>query len=229
MRNFQYFLYYIFVFFIFIGCTSNENDEIGGTQTYTVNDLIEIASKYGVNFQPNKKMTDFKLSHADIIDFEFKMKEMSKLKGKFSLYTVGVNKMEMANKTAANRLKTRSRAEYVKDDSWESKPYISSIYTCNCSVTWWLFYDEHDTVCKMTAAVHASVYDIYGNGMSDFLGTNNRFDDIKYVRYFELIAFYGNILYPFYKDSYEVGHFTISYEGEVYPDYPSNSFVKWYF
>ena len=55
------------------------------------------------------------------------------------------------------------------------------------------------------------------------------FDDIKYVRFFEMIVFYGNILYPFSKDSYELGHFTISYEGEVHPDYPSNSFVKWYF
>ena len=52
--------------FTLIGCTSNEKDVLDNVQFYTTDDLVEIASEYGIKFQPQKEAVGIHLSQADM-------------------------------------------------------------------------------------------------------------------------------------------------------------------
>ena len=58
-------LYIIFMSFTLIGCTSNEKDVLDNVQFYTTDDLVEIASEYGIKFQPQKEAVGIHLSQAE--------------------------------------------------------------------------------------------------------------------------------------------------------------------
>lgn len=59
----------IFMSFTLIGCTSNEKDVLDNAQLYTADDLVEIASEYGIKFQPQKEAVGIRLSQAEMDSF----------------------------------------------------------------------------------------------------------------------------------------------------------------
>lgn len=75
-------LYIIFMSFTLIGCTSNEKDVLDNAQLYTADDLVEIASEYGIKFQPQKEAVGIRLSQAEMDSFIVKLNGLKGLRGK---------------------------------------------------------------------------------------------------------------------------------------------------
>lgn len=211
-----------------VGCSSGE-DGISSDekqQQYTVEDLVKIASKYGVRFQPNAEASSVAFSKADIDSFELKVKSLAGIEGKYHFGVYSSNKAKMLSKKLRFRLKTRTEITSSKDDSHDYPTYKESIYTCDCTLSWVKYY-EGSKVCRFDAMLIAKVQDEYGYSVSDNLDTHTTPANLKYLSFSDWVTFNGDMEWPFEKGGQKLGHFTISYDGEYHFPDPDGSFINW--
>lgn len=207
---------------VFLGsCTSN--DELDRTQSYTVSDLIEVASKYGVKFQPCSDAQSMKLSKADVDSFEVEIQAISRLKGKYPLVKTGRNEVKMQQRINSNRLKTRATAETVDSDSYPFPTYSKGFYTCDCTLYWMLVFADNGELIQFNANASISVWN-----MDSLPGSVDGYT-CNYVPWLNAVECRGSVLCPYYRQHMTLGYITISVYAIVYVGRTEDSYINWMF
>lgn len=222
------FLYMVLLLFVLIGCTSNEQDEFNNSRNYKVTDLVEIASEYGIIFQPQKEFGNVRLSQNDIDSFRVQVNRLREFKGKYIFDSYVKTSHKGVLEKYSNQFTTRSNRDSLYSDTYDFKTsYYNSYYACNCTVEWSIIYAENGEYLESYTGASVSVLNQL-DGMSASDSMNSEFDkNISFVPWLEAIEFQGSLLVPYRRANLPIGYFSLGYYGCVMPHDLNGSFIKW--
>lgn len=221
-------LYIIFSCFVLIGCTSNENDVLDNAKKYNINDLVEIASEYGIIFQPQKDSVDIRFSQKEIDSFRVHLNGLKGLKGRHSFDGWVNPRYKTVSEKYGHSFSTRSKMDSLYSDSYDFKTsYYNSYYACDCTVEWSIIYDENGEYLKSYAGASVSVLN-----KLDGMSASNSFDSetdnsISFSPWLEAFEFQGSLLVPYRRANLPIGYFTLGYYGCVTIHDLERSFIEW--
>lgn len=221
-------LYIIFMSFTLIGCTSNEKDVLDNVQFYTTDDLVEIASEYGIKFQPQKEAVGIHLSQAEMDSFIVKLNGLKGLRGKRIFDRCIKTENEEQSIKYNVQFPTRSKIDSLYDKSYSFETnYYNSYYACDCTVAWSILFDENGEYSKSYASAFVSILNqLDGMSASDEIDSESK-DDISFTPWLNAFEFQGSLLVPYKRANLPIGYFTLGYYGCVMISDLDGSFIEW--
>lgn len=206
-----------------VGCSDDEptgNHE----REYVVNDLVEIAKEYGMEFVPQKDVLYKKLTLEEVSTFKKQLELLQGIKGSYALKSNKEGSAVMQRRNGNFRkLKSRAEAE-VKEAEYDYPKYSGGGYICDCRISWYRIIDENKHTTNNYFFVETIVSGMYGTS-THVISNKDAFSGISYDDISCCITFEGCMDYgaPGY------GYIKIYYSGTYNPYIEAMNQVSWSF
>lgn len=217
-------LYFLVFFLTFVSC-SVEEDDSHTQKEYVVNDLVEIAKQYGMEFEPLKDIRFKKLTSEEVQAFKNELESLSGIKGTYTIKNIKKGEAVMLqNGSRLRKLKTRSELELIEEPDYEYPTKNEGGYICNCLIRMHHVLNKEKNTKETFVFVEASVSGLYGTA-TDRISNKGGYAGVYYDDFDYTFNFSGHFQYgaPGY------GYITVYYSGIYDYNFDCRSQISWSF
>ncbi len=184
---------FFFLFSLTFVCCSVEEEDSHAQKKYIVNDLVEIAKQYGMEFEPLK---DFKeVTAKEVQAFKNELELLSRIKGTYPIKNIKKGEAVMfRNVSKHKKLKTRSELELIEEPEYEYPTKVEGTYTCNCKIQMYHVLNKVKNTTETFVFVEASVSGLYGTAF-DRISNKGGYAGVYYDDFDYTFNFSGHFQY----------------------------------